>query len=365
MAAAAHPLIDLAHARSRGDRDRLLLGVVDLCAGAEDARRPELRDLLGDVFVTLSLQAERSIRKALAERLASAEWAPKALIDLLALDEIEIARPVILASPLLEDADLLHILVQAAIEHQIEVAQRPGIGAIVVDAILDKGEPSVITALAGNTQAEVSEDGMLRLVAASRRILSLRAPMARHPRLTKPLALKLYVWVGEALRTALTDRFPMAPAELALALGQAVSSAHAGEPARVPPSASAVDELLAVEKRLVAKLEAAGELRAGFLLRALKERRLERFQTALAALGDFEVAHVRRACSAPDPELLALACAAVGIDRVVFPSLLVDVRDLNGGRPAGGPESARRTAAAFERGPPAAAKVFRDLVVGV
>lgn len=362
MVAAAHPLIDLAKTRSGRDRDRLLLGVVDLCANSDDAQRPELRDLLGEVFVKLSLQAERDIRRALAERLATADWAPKALIDLLALDEIEIARPLILASPMLQDHDLLRILVEAAVEHQIEVARRPGIGIEVVDAILDLGEPSVMAALAGNESAEVSEHGMFRLVAASRRILALRAPMARHARLTKPLALKLYAWVGEALRAGLSERFRISPAEFALALGQAVSAAHAGDPARDEES---IDASLATEKRLVEKLEAAGELRAGFLLRALKERKLERFQTALAVLGDFTVEQVRRACVAPDPELLALACAAVGIDRVVFPGLLLDVRDLNAGRPAGGVDSGPRAASAFTRSPEGAAKAFRQLVVGV
>ncbi len=359
----AHPLIDLARARSGGDRERLLLGVLDLCENTPDAGRPELRDLLGDVFITLSMQAEREIRRALAERLATADWAPKALIDLLALDEIDIARPILLSSPLLQDEDLLRILVEAAIEHQIEVARRPGIGAPVVDAILDKGEPSVMGALASNPDAEVSDEGMQRLVFASRREVSLRAPMVRHPRLTKPLALKLYVWVGEALRTSLLDRFPANAVELALALGQAVSATHAGPERKAPPVEN--DEALEAERRVVAKLEAAGELRPGYLVRALKDGKLARFQAGVSALGGFPVDHVRRACNATNPELLALACAAVGIDRVVFATVLLSVRELNNGKPGGDTESGRRAAAHFGREPAAAAKAFSELAGGV
>jgi hypothetical protein len=37
----------------------------------------------------------------------------------------------------------------------------------------------------------------------------------------------------------------------------------------------------------------------------------------------------------------------VGIDRSVFPAILQMVRDLNGGRPGGGPEGARRAGGAF------------------
>ena len=102
-----------------------------------------------------------------------------------------------------------------------------------------------------------------------------------------------------------------------------------------------------MERRLVAKLEAAGQLRPGHLLRALKEGRLTLFLTALATLGRFDRNHVLRAVNSDRPELLALACAAVGIDRSVFPTILEMVRDLNGGLPGGGQEGARRAGGAF------------------
>jgi len=359
---AAHPLIDLAHRRTEGDRNRLLLAMVDVCATSEEARRPELRGLLGDVFVKLAAEAEREIRKALAERLATADWAPKALIDILALDEIEIARPIILASPLLQDEDLVRILVQAAVEHQIEVARRPGVSARVVEAILDRGEPSVLAALAGNTATDLTDEALRRLVFASRRITALRSPLVRHPKLTRLLALQMYNWIGEALRAALTDRFAVDPDELGRAVGDAVAAAHAGPSPKPAPAADEQDEM---ERRLVTKLEAAGELRPGYLVRALKEGKLSLFQTALAALGRYPLSEVRRACNAPDPELIALACAAVGIDRVVFPSLLVLIREFNAGRPGGGPDAGKRAASAFKRDPANAARAFRDLVAGV
>jgi hypothetical protein len=59
---------------------------------------------------------------------------------------------------------------------------------------------------------------------------------------------------------------------------------------------------------------------------------------ALARLGKFDIRQVRRAIDSGRPELLALACSAVGIDRSVFPTILAHVRELNGGRPGGGEE---------------------------
>ena len=242
------------------------------------------------------------------------------------------------------------------------MARRPGVGPRVVEAILDRGEPSVLAALAGNTETDLSDEALRRLVFASRRITALRSPLVRHPQLTRPLALQMYSWIGEALRSALADRFEVDPEELCQAVGDAVATAHAGPAHRPAPAGAEQDEM---ERRLVAKLEAAGELRPGYLVRALKEGKLSLFQTAMAALGRFPVGEVRRACNAPDPELIALACAAVGIDRVVFPSLLVLMRELNVGRPGGGPEAGKRAASALLRDPANAARAFRDLVAGV
>jgi uncharacterized protein (DUF2336 family) len=107
-------------------------------------------------------------------------------------------------------------------------------------------------------------------------------------------------------------------------------------------------EEAAREGHLVDKLAHAGELRPGFLLRALKEGRLGLFEAALARLGGFERDAVRRAVVSVDqPELLALACAAVGVDRGAFPTILEKVRAINGGRPGGGQEGADRAIMAF------------------
>ncbi len=359
-------LLDLARSRETGDRERLLLGVADLCNGSSDARRPEIQALLDDVFMALVVEAERDIRRALAEKLAHADWAPRALVNVLALDDIEIARPIILSSPLLQDQDLIRLLVEATIEHQIEVARRPRLGCEVVEAILDGGEPAVMTALANNTTAEVGDGALQRLVEAARRVASLRSPLVRHPKLSKLLAEQLYGLVGQALRTAIAERFRIEGPEFDAALNSSVESAHRGKEPGKPFVVERDGEREEMERRLIAKLKAAGQLRPGYLVRALKEGKLTLFENALAELGGFTANDVRRACASPDPEALALACASVGIDRVVYPELVVLVREVNGGRPGvGGPDAGKRSVAAFNRDPESAARAFRDRIAGV
>ncbi|WP_312166757.1 DUF2336 domain-containing protein [Phenylobacterium sp.] len=352
MAAKTDDLLNLARSRAPADRERLLLAIVDLCDAGESAAglmtsRP-IQALLNSIFMSLVVEAERDIRRRLSEKLAQADWAPSALVNVLALDDIEIARPIIASSPVIKDHDLVRLLVEATIEHQIEVARRPNIGPPVVAAILQQREPAVLTALAGNATAALGEHDLAVLVAASERTAAMRSPLARHPGLTDNLARQLYVWVGQALRQSLVDRFRLDATELDAALAVSVQEAHGGGGAAAAPLAQAREgEREEMERRLVAKLDAAGQLRPGYLLRALKEGRLTLFLASLATLGRFDPTHVRRAVDSDRPELLALACAAVGIDRSVFPTILEMVRNLNAGLPGGGQEGARRAGGAF------------------
>jgi uncharacterized protein (DUF2336 family) len=121
------------------------------------------------------------------------------------------------------------------------------------------------------------------------------------------------------------------------------------------------------EMRLVEKLGDAGQLKPGYLLRALKEHHLGRFEAALARLGGFHIEDVHRAVIHPSrPELMALACAAVGIDRSAFPTIVDMVRQCTDGLPGGGIEGAQRGVAAFGPfSPDIAAAAFRQAIASV
>jgi len=324
-------LLTLAHSRTLEDRQRLLMGVMALC-DQHPAASQDLSPVLTDIFLVLARQAEHDIRKALSERLATATWAPAALINILALDEIEIARPIISGSPILRDEDLLRILVEASLEHQIEVARRPRISARVADAILDQAHPAPLTALAGNASAEISAEGLRRLVDHSRRLAALRAPLIRHPRLNETLARELYSWIGTALRESVQERFAITDLQLNEAVDDAVQSAFSALGSRPTPEPDDPDRD-EMDRRLVAKLQAAGQLRPGYLIRAVREKKLGLFQHALSVLGGLSLAQVRACLSHTTPEALYYACASVGIDRAVFPPLLYEIRQLNGGPP--------------------------------
>lgn len=349
LGAQSDALLSLAKSRQPADRERLLMTIVSLCEMAgfgDDAETARAKAIIDDLFMTLVLDAERAVRRRLAERIADVDWAPKALIHVLALDDIEIARPVIARSPLLDDDDLVRLLVEATLEHQIEVARRPNISEKVADTILNLGDPAVLAALAANFTARLPENGMALLVDGARTIPALRAPLARHPALTAALGTALYAWVGEVLREALASRFDLDPTALKAAMGEAVQDAKAAPLGRAAQPGRS-EEREAMEQRLIEKLDSAGQLKPGYLMRALREHKLSLFEAGLSRLAGLPLEDLRAAIACDRPDVLAMACVAAHIDRSVFKTILTRVRELTGGRPGGDAEAEARANAAF------------------
>lgn len=331
-------LLTLASQRAPADRARLLDRVTDFAASRGETLSGSAREVLGVVLLELIRQAEEDLRLRLALRIASAPWAPEALVLHLVHDEVEIARPLISASPLLKDTHLIQLLLEASIEHQIEVARRPSLSGPVVETILEQAEPAVLGALVANTDTQLLETHMARLVQAARRLAGLRGPLARRSELSAALGAELQTFVGEALRSALAERFPDLGRELSPQLALALGDPRHSQGLALSPQAP--------EARLVAKLAAAGRLGPDFLVRALREDRLALFAHGLARRSGLPLVRIWEALCAPDPEQLALASIAAGIDRSAFPDVLRTVRRLNGGAPGADAAGARRAAQA-------------------
>ncbi len=311
-------------------REGLLAGMADLCAAAPRARDPRVREELGAVFLRVLAAADLDARRRFAERVASAPWVSPGLAMRLAQDAPEVAAPVIGASPALDADALLRLAHDGSPERQAAVARRADLPAGAAAALADRGSHLALVALAASP-SKLPPAVVSTLVERSHDIAALRALLTRRPELGPEHARRLAGWVGEPLRARLRERFDVPEVE-------------------AEPDGS-------TDARLVAKLEAAGQLRPGFLLRTLREGRLSLFETALAALGRLAPGQVTAAVRADGPARLALACAAVGLDRSVFPTVLELVRGLAEGRP--GDAGAGELAALHALPPAEAAEALR------
>ena len=288
--------------------DEIYLAVATLIEHQKGTFAQHERDLAGDILKRLSKDVEMSIRIGLAARLADDPSAPHDLIALLADDKIEVAKPILARSPVLSDADLVRIVERGSDEHQIAIAERPNIGETVSAALARSACELAVIGLLRNRSAKIAWDTFERLGEAARLRPPLQEPLVQRDDLPRELAQRLYLWVSGALKTALSSRYPEVAHALANAIDETAASLQCREPAVTGNNA----------RKLVEKLHSSGQLRASFLIRVLNQGQMELFEYAFAALLSMEVETMRKALYGENPQTVALACRAAGIDRSVF-----------------------------------------------
>ncbi|HKS85006.1 MAG TPA: DUF2336 domain-containing protein, partial [Pseudolabrys sp.] len=79
------------------------------------------------------------VRRALAEAFASAEEAPRIVIDALAADQVDVALPILRHSPLLLDEDLVDLIATGQTEVQVAIANREPVERGLAAAIAEVG----------------------------------------------------------------------------------------------------------------------------------------------------------------------------------------------------------------------------------
>jgi len=291
-------------------REEIYLAVASLYRIQGAGLNPRERELMREILRRLTRDVEMAIRIALAQRLAEDTTAPHDLILLLVDDTIEVARPLILNSPLLTESDVLKLIADAGVGHQEAVAGRPNIGVPVTDALVKCGHDSVLMALVRNVTAKISSVTFETLVEKSKALTGLQEPLVRRPDLPPKLATNMCEWVSDALKDFIKTNYT-APRSLEAALTDAklAVKSEATGPSEVPADSA---------QKLVDKLAASGQLKAGFLMRVLSQGQVDLFDLAFAKLTGMDLAAFRSVFYDKGAQTVALACRAAGIDRSVF-----------------------------------------------
>lgn len=295
-------------------REEIYLAVASLYRIQGTGLNDRERELMREILRRLTRDVEMTIRIALAQRLCEDTTAPHDLILLLVDDSIEVARPLILNSPLLTEADMLRLVAEAGIGHQEAVAGRPRIGIPVTDALSASENETVLMALVRNVTARISSVSYERLVHKSRALSGLQEPLIKRPDLPPQLASNMCGWVSDALRTYITTNYRMAPKNVDAALtdARAVLGAAPAVPREAPADSA---------QKLIEKLATSGQLKAGFLMRVLSQGQADLFDLAFARMLGLDLEGFRRSFYEKGARNVALSCRAAGIDRAVFPTV--------------------------------------------
>lgn len=155
-------LIELAKDTSDLGRAKLVGKTAEqLLNQARDFTDAEL-SLFGDIFAKLYKFTPADTKEKLSSAIAMSDWAPHSLIRVIAMDDENIAGPVLSFSPVIKEELLEEVVKTGSKSHQIRIAQRPFIGQNVSNALVDGNHLEVIAALSKNLTANISETDLIK-----------------------------------------------------------------------------------------------------------------------------------------------------------------------------------------------------------
>src|SRR5215469_7276224 len=272
-------LKDLSASASSDQRRELLRQVTD--ALTNNARTPSEAEF-GELDQVLTLAASEystQVRTEFARLVAASVTRFCHASEQFAMDEIEVATPVLRHSRALSEETLLRVVAEKSQAHIMAVTKRDGVSEKLSEAIVNKGNDEVVSSLLANEGALISDTTYETVAKRAETSTMLQAPLVRRQGVPIDLLNGLYLKVEAGLRREIVQKFgTVSPADLEKAFERSrgrVTTAFRQMP----------DDLGAAQTRL-ATLQANLQLLPAVLPSLLREGKGARtlFKLALARL---------------------------------------------------------------------------------
>ena len=156
-------LQELSATKSSESRRALLHRITDLFVITADEQQPDHKAAFDQIMDRLAYELETSVRAEFADRLADMPNAPTRLTHKLAIDEIEVARPVLTRSKILSDDFLVKVAKTQSQDHLLAICKRDNINVKVTDALVDRGNDEVLLNVSSNAGANFSRSSFEKL----------------------------------------------------------------------------------------------------------------------------------------------------------------------------------------------------------
>jgi uncharacterized protein (DUF2336 family) len=303
----AKELLALARDPSDTARGELVSGLYDLSHAIADPS-PEGGAAAVDLVLEIIKRASVNVRQLLAERLARDPAAPKHLVMTLARDQIAVAYPILLESPVIEEAELLAILREKPPEFQLTTLQREDVSETLSAAAVESGDPRRMRWLVENPGAAIARKTMERLVEAARAEPALQKPLVGRVDLPEDLAVTMSAFVPEALRQKLVERHRIDPKTL---------------PQAPSPTLAASAEPAPLDMKKWLRGVPQEDLNFELLLNTIRAGKAAEFEALLARFSRISMAAAHQIMRSATGEGLAVALKAAGVDRGAFATVYI------------------------------------------
>ncbi len=223
------------------------------------------------------------VRRALAEALASSEYAPHDVILALAHDQSDIAEMVIIRSPVLLDAELVDLIGPSVEKIQCAIASRAPLSCSVAAAIAEVASAAACLVLIENPDAEFTSAMLARIAERHGHLAAVRESLLSREDLTVEIRQALVAKLSETLARFVTFREWLPEVHARHVTRDACERGTVAIAADIDNSEVAF---------LVQHLLASGQLTGGLILRALLAGNLQFFIEAFAQLSETEAKRV-------------------------------------------------------------------------
>lgn len=252
------------------------------------------------IFRLLMRDVEVRVRACLASNIKESSTIPKDIVMELARDVKEVALPVLQYSQVLNDDDLIELIKSTTeISHHVAVSMRTNVSGKVADTLVDTGNGEVVQSLVSNDGAELSDNGLQKIIETFSGNQTILDSLSNRPQLPLAAVQKLMNVVSTSLAQELKKKYENQPSqaekaeivqETAKQIDKAVDAVKESETLDLLARAKSPDEI----DKLITQLIAFDRLSPSLILRALCQGNFNFFEVSLARLANIPVANARK-----------------------------------------------------------------------
>lgn len=157
-------LTKLAEVESSEKRRELMSGIASLFISNSDNISDNENSLFGDILSKLLDVMDEDGKVEIATEFAENSNAPVGFVMALAQESAKVAAPILTKSKVFSDEDLIRISETSSEGHRLAISNRENISSEVTDALISFGENVVLRSISTNEGAEISDDGLRKMV---------------------------------------------------------------------------------------------------------------------------------------------------------------------------------------------------------
>lgn len=324
MTAAALLIPELEDIARRGDPKRRAVAVqriADLFVDHAQHFNSDYVRIFDQILGELVPTTELRTRAEIARRLSPLPNAPERLVMRLANDdEINVAGPILINSPLIGEETLVEIARLKGQSHLSAIAERPLITTAITDIIMRRGDREVVRTVAGNGSAKFSDGGYSKLIKRASEDGILAVAVGQRGDISAPLLKQLLTEAADIVRRRImTSAHP----DQKEAMTQVVAELS-GQPNPMHEKRNFVPA-----QKAILLLHHAGQLNEASLFAFATERNHEECVAAISAMSGTPIATVHRLVLGERADPILILCKALGFEWETARALILLRRSAN------------------------------------